>query len=259
MLELELVGGKYNKAEHRKNLLPLLNNRSEGSIEFKHQNISAVLANLGQPFIRGYKPRYNYQAVLEDLVKDYLIGNEKIDNLFKQFSDKEIDSTIIKSSFDNVVVDPPKLDIVKEPTVDYKRRGVRINYLLREQRNSKLGMSGESFALEYEKWSLANSGLDKFIDKVEWVSKTVGDGFGFDILSRNRNGSDKFIEVKTTKLSKQAPFYFSRNEMDFSIEESKNFHLYRVFEFEHAPKLFTLNGRLNKICNYQAETYKGYF
>ena len=33
MLRLELSDIAYNKAEHRRNLLPLLNNRSEGSIE----------------------------------------------------------------------------------------------------------------------------------------------------------------------------------------------------------------------------------
>ena len=46
MLSKELSGKNYKKSEHRKKLLPLLNNRSEGSIEFKHQNISAVLINL---------------------------------------------------------------------------------------------------------------------------------------------------------------------------------------------------------------------
>lgn len=43
----------YNKAEHRRGLLPLLNERSEGSVEFKHQNISAVLKGLGEDWIPG--------------------------------------------------------------------------------------------------------------------------------------------------------------------------------------------------------------
>jgi hypothetical protein len=42
MLADDVSGRPYSKAEHRRALLPLLNNRSEGSIEFKHQNISAV-------------------------------------------------------------------------------------------------------------------------------------------------------------------------------------------------------------------------
>jgi len=47
MLRMELSDIAYNKAEYRRNLLPLLYNRTEGSIEFKHQNISAILAILG--------------------------------------------------------------------------------------------------------------------------------------------------------------------------------------------------------------------
>ena len=52
MLKDEISGKPVNKAMHRKSLIPLLQNRTDGSIEFKHQNISAVLINLGQPYIR---------------------------------------------------------------------------------------------------------------------------------------------------------------------------------------------------------------
>ncbi|HIG43061.1 MAG TPA: hypothetical protein EYQ14_21345 [Gammaproteobacteria bacterium] len=38
MLASELEGKKYRKADHKRNLLPSLNGRTEGSIEFKHQN-----------------------------------------------------------------------------------------------------------------------------------------------------------------------------------------------------------------------------
>ena len=49
MLEAELARTQYDKAEHRRQLPPMLDARSEGSIEFKHQNISAVLIALPQP------------------------------------------------------------------------------------------------------------------------------------------------------------------------------------------------------------------
>ncbi|MET4101226.1 hypothetical protein ABIE58_000643 [Roseovarius sp. MBR-78] len=48
MLADDIAGRPYNKAEHRRALLPVLNGRSEGSVEFKHQNISAVLKGLGE-------------------------------------------------------------------------------------------------------------------------------------------------------------------------------------------------------------------
>jgi hypothetical protein len=59
MLEQEVLGKVYNKSEHRKTLAPQLSGRSDGSIEFKHANISAVLAGQGLPYIEGNKPRGN--------------------------------------------------------------------------------------------------------------------------------------------------------------------------------------------------------
>ena len=49
MLALELRGEPFNKAEHNRNLVRVLNGRTRGSIERKHQNISAVLIELGYP------------------------------------------------------------------------------------------------------------------------------------------------------------------------------------------------------------------
>lgn len=60
VLAEDISGRRYSKAEHRRALLPLLNDRSEGSVEFKHQNISAVLKGLGEDWIPGYKPAFNF-------------------------------------------------------------------------------------------------------------------------------------------------------------------------------------------------------
>lgn len=64
MLADDIAGRSYNKAEHRRALAPLLQERSEGSIEFKHQNISAVLKGFGEDWIQGYKPAFNFQIAL---------------------------------------------------------------------------------------------------------------------------------------------------------------------------------------------------
>ena len=65
MLRDELAGLRVNKAEHNERLRRLLRSRSKGSVEFKHANISAVLTLHGYPYIDGYKPRLNFQALLE--------------------------------------------------------------------------------------------------------------------------------------------------------------------------------------------------
>jgi hypothetical protein len=74
MLRAELVGEAYSKAAHSRQLQPLLNGHSKSSIEYKHQNISAVLVGLGLPYIEGYKPAWNYQkTVIPQAVEAYLV------------------------------------------------------------------------------------------------------------------------------------------------------------------------------------------
>ncbi len=72
MLRAEFLGQSYNKAQHRRTPSPQLNGRSDGSIEFKHQNVSAVLVDRGLPYIEGYKPRSNDQGLLVQAVDAYL-------------------------------------------------------------------------------------------------------------------------------------------------------------------------------------------
>jgi len=72
MLAQQAAGLPYNKSKTRRALLPLLNGRSEGSVEFKRCNVSAALIALGRPTLRGYLPRDNYQARLVDIIRSEL-------------------------------------------------------------------------------------------------------------------------------------------------------------------------------------------
>ena len=72
MLGLELRGETFVKAQ-RNAALQELTGRSRGSIEFKHQNISAVLFRLCMRWIDGYKPMANSQRALVDGVERYLV------------------------------------------------------------------------------------------------------------------------------------------------------------------------------------------
>ena len=235
----------------------MLANRFEGSVEFKHQNISAVLINLGQPYIKGYLPRFNYQKILEDSVIAYLIRKPSIENQFKVFAEKQILQPKKEVNFEKFVFDLPVLAHVSEPEAIYKRNPIKINYLEREQNNRNLGNSGEELVMEYEKWSLIRSGKEKFAEQIRWISKEEGDGAGFDILSKHLNGKDKYIEVKTTKLGKETPFYFSSNELDFSQEHADYYHLYRLFNFEDDAKMFIRNGGLDSICHIVPINFRG--
>lgn len=262
MLTLEIEGKAFNKTERRKALRQLLNNRSEGSIEFKHQNISAVLVKFGLPFISGYKPRFNYQHLLEEAVEKYYLAQKlPFESLFEQFSTSAPLPNSGSVDFSKFEDSPPPLAQQVEETsgIYLPRRISKVNYLEQEQRNSQLGALGEQLVIEYEKWRLIHVGKANLADRIEWIARDKGDGAGFDILSRNTNGSDRYIEVKTTKLSKYTPIYISRNELKFSQANASQYFLYRVFQYGTSPKLFTKNGPLDDVCNIEPVQYIGRF
>ncbi len=71
MLNAEISRNPYVKSRHSAALMVKIG-RSHRSVEFKHQNISAVLEALGLPWIPGYVPKRNYQnAILLQLIGIY--------------------------------------------------------------------------------------------------------------------------------------------------------------------------------------------
>lgn len=261
MLLLELGQQKYNKTIHRTQLSVLLNSRSDGSIEFKHQNISAVLAEIGLPYIKGYKPRFNYQNILSDQILDYLKNHaKKLESLFEQFSlNVPEQNTINPTDFNKLLDDGPEhhSSVINESPNLY--RPIKVNYLEKEQNNRILGEKGEELILQYEKWRLIQNGREHLANRVEWVSKNIGDGLGFDILSKNLNGTDRYIEVKTTKLTKETPIFLTRNEINFARSKNENFYLYRVFSWPDKPRFFMKQGEYGKYCSLEAINFRGFF
>jgi len=106
--------------------------------------------------------------------------------------------------------------------------------------------AGEQFAINYERARLISLGKESLADKIEHVAKTQGDGAGFDIRSFEADGTDRFIEVKTTRYGKYSPFFISANELSFSEKHEKNYHLHRIFQFRDDPRLFSLPGSVKK-------------
>src|SRR5580698_10312814 len=71
MLSSELGKRPYITAEHSAAVMAQIG-RTHRSVEVKHQNISAVLDELGMPWIAGYKPKRNYQGAIFDAIDRYL-------------------------------------------------------------------------------------------------------------------------------------------------------------------------------------------
>lgn len=260
MLELELRGEKYSKREHNQRLEKALRRRSAGAIEFKHANISAVLIELGFPYIDGYKPRSNYQRLLVAEVQSRLEGDIQIARAAELAVHAPVVAAPVAGSFEDVLVPVPARDtdqgrvyerLVKGPVV---RRGV--NYLERETHNAALGAAGESFALGIEHRRLWEAGKRHLAERIEHVSRTRGDGLGYDIHSFDEDGRDRLIEVKTTGFGAMTPFFASNREVVVSEERSSEFKLYRLFKFRDTPKLYILPGSLRESCVLDATQFR---
>lgn len=251
MLGYELRGEPYVKKEHNRRLQALLRGRSPGAIEFKHANISAILIELGFPYIDGYKPRGNYQELLKSEVATRLDVERDVARAAEALVEAPALEVPEPLSWVDVFVPPPTREPPGEFTYDKRSRPMRprrINYLEREARNASLGLAGESFVLEVEHRRLWEEGRRDLADRLEHVSRTQGDGLGFDIMSFDADGRDRLIEVKTTMFGEMTPFFASATEVLVSEERAEHFQLYRVFKFRDAPKIFRIPGSLRSSC-----------
>lgn len=257
MLLQELSGQSYNKTAHRRALIAKLENRTDGAVERKHQNISAILIELGCPYISGYKPLGNYQAILKEVVEQRISADPILDQAALTAS--ALPAVVpLEGSYSGLIVDAPKLKLQAKESVPnkyHKPMPLRKDYLEREARNASLGLAGEEFVLRYEHFRLYNLGQSTLADKVEHVARTKGDGLGFDILSFETDGRERFIEVKTTSFGKETPFFVSRGEVSFSENHEKDYRLYRLFNFRQSPKMFQLAGRVVKHCTLSPVSY----
>lgn len=256
MLRREMAGEKFNKAAENRRLQERIG-RSKGSIEFKHQNISAVIIEARGIPIDGYKPMSNVQERLRSAV---LARFERDDTLRQQMLRSVTD---VGGYFTDAPVDlqfhpnPPVLDLGRHSRVR-PRVGRFVDYQQLEAQRRDLGAAGELAIIAYEQRILRAAGHQKLAERVEHVALTQGDGTGYDILSFEPSGKEKFIEVKTTRSFMQLPFLVTRNEVSFSGESQDQFHLYRLFQFGK-PKagFYSLCGSLEETAQLDPVVYEG--
>jgi hypothetical protein len=260
MLMLELAGQPYSKTVHRRRLQQLLPGRTEGSIEFKHANVSAVMLELGYPYIRGYQPRSNFQrALLHDTVQHQLGLHQQLDILTMSAVERPAVAAD-HPDFARVLTDAPSRELSsREPAPAYLRAPIKRDYFAREAQNRSLGEAGELFALDFERWRLLQLGAGQLADAVRHVSATDGDGLGYDIRSFEPDGRERYIEVKTTGFGERTPFFVSANEARFARDHREQFRLYRLFDFRSAPRLFELAGPIEQHCLLDAVTFRASF
>ncbi len=256
MLLAEISGQSYNKAEHNRRMQSATG-RPKGSIEFKHQNISAVLKAMGETWIDGYKPRFNFQMSLADAVQRWFKQNPQ---WFARASapSKEV---AVRESTSLWIGPPPTMG--NEPPPDELEHTLAVakkfDVAGRDLRNRALGRAGEAFVLAHERQTLIQAGRGDLAQDVRWVADEDGDGAGYDILSFAPDGGSRLIEVKTTNGWERTPFHITRNELAVAERNRDDWCLLRLWNFSREPKAFELRPPLDAHVSLTAETFKASF
>lgn len=226
--------------------------RGRGAVEYKFQNVSAVLYELRAPWVEGYKPAFNYQADLAQVVEDYLARHPEVLHLMK---DRMEDRAAPRLDVSWGVVEPPVFTEFAGRT--RQAPVLHTDYARLEASNRSLGLAGEQLIVQREQQRLQEAGRPDLAERVEHVSKTIGDGLGYDISSFTPLGEPRLIEVKSTRRGKAWPMIVSRNEIRVSRSRPDDYVLARVFDFaKPVVGLYELPGPIDQSCLLEPETYR---
>lgn len=255
MLRDDFAREPYNKAAHNRDLQDRIG-RSKQSIEYKHRNISAVLQGLGEIWIPGYRPAFNYQNSLEDAVQRWLVRHEDWMTRLPP---------AVQSGFEDAgtLYMEPAPTLRNEPPPDELEQtlaaAARFDIAGRDERNRVLGRAGEARVLEHERANLSDHGRPDLARQIVWVSEEIGDGAGYDIESFEVDGSRRLIEVKTTNGWQRTPFYISRNELAQADVHRAEWCLVRLYNFSKGARAFELRPPLDAHVSLTPTTFQASF
>lgn len=228
MMSFASAGEKLVKSKHLKALAAQFPTRSLKAFEYKFQNISAVLSDLGRPWLQGFAPKSQYQALLRFVIEDRIGRRIALE-------EREVNELLDK---------PPGASKLR-----------KTDWAKRDAENRELGKMGEIYVLEKERERLANSRRPELSAQVEWLSEK-SDSYGYDIDSFDEDGKPIMIEVKTTTCNENAPFYISATEVQKSHEFGLSYRIYRVFDFLTDPKIQIYSGPADNHFELEAVSFR---
>ena len=209
--------------------------RKPGSIERKLQNVSAVLDEIGIPWIQGYKPLAHYQDSLVAVVEQQLLRHPEL------FVAAGAGTLRVRDENEILVAPPAFLNSDPESRPVAIRRLVgKFDPAARDARNRDLGKAGEEFVVGFERRRLERAGRGDLAKDVRWVSDLDGDGYGYDVKSFETDGQQRLLEIKTTCGNERTPFWMSKRECDVAADKGDIYRVRRVFHFRNEVKMFDI-------------------
>lgn len=235
---------------------------------FSEQHINHFLDMLPIKF------RLSESASLEEK-KNILLNFKKLDDVMKEWDNylfmvflyselsPKIAANIPEGLNEYMEESYPSLETVKAEFIDlefidsnaWDRNETMLDsygkedYEKKNHDNIKLGLRGERIVYHEEFKILERLGKGDLAKKVQIVS-LVNDVKGYDILSFNEFGVEKYIEVKSTKSKPtEINFIITENERQKSLKLD-NYYIYVVFEAHtQNPKIQIIKSPFNSLGN----------
>ena len=258
MLQAELGGRRWWSGSRQNALFQRLAPEERERVDLKQRQISAILIGHGLPYLGRSRPLPEFEAELADAVAAYLYNHPRVLALMERDVFRAPDGVPEVTDVEEVVASAPAGDELPhlESTLDRSRLLAGVDFLAREQRNHALATAGQRFVLAFEEARLRAHGRTAYADAVEHVKADDGDGPGYAIHSYGLDGSDRLIEVKTTRYGRETPFYVTAHEVAMSRRHGNRFWVYRVFAFREAPRLYMLHGALDRVVTLEPTEYR---
>lgn len=140
-----------------------------------------------------------------------------------------------------------ELNIADNPTMGSKSKSISnkvrakedIDYSEQQAISQKIGDRGEELVLRNEIEKIKQWGLpNEILSKVRRVS-LESDDYGFDILSFDKDGNERYLEVKTTKTNgKNFSFILTRNEFEHAKKYGNKYSFVIVFDILNNPHIW---------------------
>ena len=174
-----------------------------------------------------------------------------------EIPEEEVDKEIKLNFIEDDLI--PKENKHKEGKVFIRKNDIN-TWIKREKSRVKNGNLAEGLVYVAEKLKFQEMGRDDLSDKVKWISRDSGDGYGYDILSYDfdKNGKEYeiHIEVKsTTNLNDD--FIMSSNELKYARENKDTYRLYRVARVKsNSPVCKVIEVDLDELFEFEPSEYR---
>ncbi len=267
--------GKMAYQDHRAVMVYLSLRYPEVYYLYKYEMFKDFVRKVEYPYrpVKGRAENIGAYLTLCELLNEEIRGDQELLDLHKtrigaaEYADPEYhiltQDVIYAATFHlpRMTSSAPRLGALERLRVGKRPRGAVgvhtpvlkgsiTNFIEIERARKRVGDLGELLVLEREQQLLKQMGSKK---APVHITKTEGDGLGYDVLSYDERGREKFIEVKTTTSGIREPFFVTANELERSIRNNDQFSLYRLHDLDimnMTATFFEIQGSLADYCEH---------